>query len=235
LTLSDLEVVERRIEKATKKTRSGDKEAVKELEILKGFYEALAEGTIPQYGENDDMNALLKELRLLSTLPSFICANVDENTLLDGIDGFIKKLPIFEFAEKHNMEIIPICAKLEEEIIELPPEEAKVFMEELSLKESGLNKIIKTGYQILNYITFLTTGADETRAWTITKNTAAPQAAGKIHTDMERGFIRMEVVAYKDIVEYGNEANAKSAGKMRIEGKDYIVQDGDVVNVRFSV
>ncbi len=108
-------------------------------------------------------------------------------------------------------------------------------MEELSLKESGLNKIIKTGYQILNYITFLTTGADETRAWTITKNTAAPQAAGKIHTDMERGFIRMEVVAYKDIVEYGNEANAKSAGKMRIEGKDYIVQDGDVVNVRFSV
>ncbi|MCP4179039.1 MAG: redox-regulated ATPase YchF [bacterium] len=235
LTLSDLEVVERRIDRTTKKTRSGDKEAAKELELLKSIYDVLADGSIPEYGENEDLNVLLRELKLLSTLPAFICVNVDENSLIDGVDDFIKNLPIFEFAKEHNMEIIPISAKLEEEIIELPPEEAKVFMDELSLKESGLNKIINTGYRILNYITFLTTGADETRAWTITRNTAAPQAAGKIHTDMERGFIRMEVVAYKDIMEYGSEANAKNAGKMRIEGKDYIVQDGDVINVRFSV
>jgi ribosome-binding ATPase len=235
LALSDLEVVERRIERTNKKARSGDKDALKELEILKYFYDILADGSIPEYGENEDRNALLKELNLLSTLPAFICANVDENMLDDGIDEFIKGLPIYEFAKKNNMEIIPICAKLEEEIIELSPEDAKVFMEELSLTDSGLNKIIKTGYRILNYITFLTTGPDETRAWTIIRNTAAPQAAGKIHTDMERGFIRMEVVAYNDILEYGSEANAKSAGKMRIEGKDYIVQDGDVINVRFSV
>jgi ribosome-binding ATPase YchF (GTP1/OBG family) len=133
------------------------------------------------------------------------------------------------------MEIIPVCAKLEEEITQLSSEEAEEFMKEMSLKESGLSRIIKTGYRLLNYITFLTTGEDETRAWTITKGTFAPQAAGKIHTDMERGFIRMEVISYEDIVQYGSETEAKNHGKMRIEGKDYVMNDGDVVHVRFSV
>ena len=133
------------------------------------------------------------------------------------------------------MEVIPVCAKLEEELQELDPEEAKVFLEDLGVEESGLERVIHTGYKMLNYLTFFTTGPDETRAWTVTKGATAPQAAGKIHTDMQRGFIRMEVVSYDDLMQYGSWNGAKEAGKLRIEGKDYIVQDGDCCFVRFSV
>lgn len=234
LILSDLEVVERRIDKTTKKTKAGDKAAIKELVLLNDFQTALAEGIKPNIEDNPEKIKLAAELGLISVMPAFICANIDEKEIKDA-DEIIKNSPLFEFGTKNNMDVIPVCAKLEEEIIELDKEEAQMFMNELSMKESGLSRIIKTGYKILNYITFLTTGVDETRAWTITKGTAAPQAAGKIHSDMERGFIRMEVVSYDDVISCGSETLAKEAGKMRIEGKDYIVKDGDVVHVRFSV
>jgi len=234
LILSDLEVVERRIDKTTKKTKAGDKAAIKELVLLNDFQKALAEGVKPSLDDSQEKIKLAAELGLISVMPAFICANIDEKEIKDA-DEIIKNSPLFEFGKKNNMEVIPVCAKLEEEIMQLDKEEAQMFMDELSMKESGLSRIIKTGYRILNYITFLTTGADETRAWTITKGTAAPQAAGKIHSDMERGFIRMEVVAYDDVISCGSETLAKEAGKMRIEGKDYIVKDGDVVHVRFSV
>lgn len=233
LALADLEILERRITKTEKNTRIGNKDALKELTILKDFYKNLSEGT--KIDTSDPVIAsLVKEIGLISTLPAFICANIDEKSIIN-MNNIINNHPLSKFAASHNMEIIPVCAKLEEEIVQLPPEEAEEFMKEMSLKESGLSRIIKTGYRILNYITFLTTGEDETRAWTITKGTLSPQAAGKIHTDMERGFIRMEVTSYKDIIQYGNETEAKNHGKMRIEGKDYVIQDGDVVHVRFSV
>jgi len=233
LALADLEIIERRIAKTEKNTRTGDKAALKELVMLNEFFKNLSEGT--NIDVSDPITAsFTKELGLISTMPAFICANIDEKSILDTED-IISTHPLNKFASKHNMEIIPVCAKLEEEITQLSSEEAEEFMKEMSLKESGLSRIIKTGYRLLNYITFLTTGEDETRAWTITKGTFAPQAAGKIHTDMERGFIRMEVISYEDIVQYGSETEAKNHGKMRIEGKDYVMNDGDVVHVRFSV
>lgn len=233
LALADLEVLERRIAKTEKNTRTGDKDSLKELAMLKIFFKNLSEGT--NIDISDPVTAsFVKELGLISTMPAFICANVDEKSIAN-IDNIINAHPLSKFAAKHNMEIIPVCAKLEEEITQLSPGEAEEFMKEMSLKESGLSRVIKTGYRILNYITFLTTGEDETRAWTITKGTLAPQAAGKIHTDMERGFIRMEVVSYENIIQCGSETEAKNHGKMRIEGKDYVMQDGDVVHVRFSV
>ena len=233
LALADLEVLERRITKAEKNARTGDKEALKELAALKEFHKHISEGT--NIDTSDPITAsFVRELGLISTMPAFICANIDEKSVANT-DDIINNHPLSKFAAAHNMEIIPVCAKLEEEITQLSPEEAEEFMKEMSLKESGLSRIIKTGYRILNYITFLTTGEDETRAWTITKGTFAPQAAGKIHTDMERGFIRMEVISYEDIIQCGSETEAKNHGKMRIEGKDYIMSDGDVVHVRFSV
>ena len=133
------------------------------------------------------------------------------------------------------MAIVPVCAKLEEELGQLDPEDAAMFMEELGMSETGLNRVIKTGYRLLDYITFFTAGPMESRAWTVTRGTPAPQAAGKIHTDLCRGFIRMETVSYEDLVAAGGWAKAQAAGKLRIEGKDYLIADGDVIHVRFSV
>lgn len=233
LALSDLELVERRISKTEKTARSGDKESLKELPLLHLLHKALSDGTKIDMS-NDEIAPLAKEIGLLTSMPAFICANIDE-TMIEDCENLINNHPLKAFADKNNMEIIPVSAKLEDEIAQLSPEEAIEFMKEMKLKESGLSRIIKTGYKLLNYITFLTTGQDETRAWTITNGTMAPQAAGKIHTDMERGFIRMEVVSYDDIVQCGSETEAKNQGKMRIEGKDYMMKDGDIVHVRFSV
>lgn len=233
LALSDLELVERRISKTEKTARSGDKESLKELPLLNSLHKALSDGTKIDMS-NDEIAPLAKNIGLLTSMPAFICANIDE-TMIEDCENFISKHPLKVFADRNNMEIIPVSAKLEDEIAQLSPEEAIEFMKEMNLKESGLSRIIKTGYKLLNYITFLTTGQDETRAWTITNGTMAPQAAGKIHTDMERGFIRMEVISYDDIIQCGSETEAKNQGKMRIEGKDYMMKDGDVVHVRFSV
>ena len=177
---------------------------------------------------------LVKGFGLLSTMPAFICANTDENGVAD-----FKNLPhaqkLLDKAASMNLEVIPVCAKIEEELGQLSAEEAAMFMEELGIKETGLDQVIKTGYRLLDYITFFTAGPMESRAWTVTKGTLAPDAAGKIHTDMCRGFIRMETVSYSDMVECGGWNAAQTAGKLRIEGKDYVVQDGDVIHVRFSV
>ena len=235
LMLADLEMVEKRRDKASKLARSNDPDAKLEFELLKDIAAQLSEGRRPEYDlSNPKVVDLVKGFGLLSTMPAFICANTDENGVAD-----FKNLPhaqkLLDKAAGMNLEVIPVCAKIEEELGQLSAEEAAMFMEELGIKETGLDQVIKTGYRLLDYITFFTAGPMESRAWTVTKGTLAPDAAGKIHTDMCRGFIRMETVSYSDMVECGGWNAAQTAGKLRIEGKDYVVQDGDVIHVRFSV
>ena len=235
LMLADLDMLERKLEKSKKLMRSGDSEVKAELELALKFKEQLADGKRPAYNEEDPIETeIAKGLGLLTIMPAFICANVDEDNFREfGKNEATKSL--IAYGKEHNMEVIPVCAKLEEEMRQLDPEDAEMFLEDLGVTETGLTRVIHTGYRLLKHITFFTAGPMETRAWTIIKGTAAPQAAGKIHTDMCRGFIRMEVVSYEDMLEYKGWNNAKAAGKLRIEGKDYIVQDGDVIHVRFSV
>ena len=235
LMLADLEMVEKRRDKASKLARSNEPDAKLEFELLKDIAMQLSEGRRPEYDlSNPKVVELVKSFGLLSTMPAFICANTDEAGVAD-----FKSLPmaqkLLDKAAEMNMEVIPVCAKIEEELGQLSDEEAQMFMEELGIKETGLAQVIQTGYRLLNYITFFTAGPMESRAWTVTKGTLAPEAAGKIHTDMCRGFIRMETVSYADMVECGGWNAAQTAGKLRIEGKDYEVQDGDVIHVRFSV
>lgn len=235
LMLADLEMIEKRRDKASKLARSNDPDAKLEFELLKDIAAQLSEGRRPEYDVNNPKVAdLVKGFGLLSTMPAFICANTDESGVAD-----FKNLPmaqkLLDKAAEMNLEVIPVCAKIEEELGQLSDEEAQMFMEELGIKETGLAQVIQTGYRLLNYITFFTAGPMESRAWTVTKGTLAPDAAGKIHTDMCRGFIRMETVSYNDMVECGGWNAAQTAGKLRIEGKDYVVQDGDVIHVRFSV
>ncbi len=235
LMLADLDMLERKLEKSKKLMRSGDAEIKAELELAVKFKEQLSDGKRPEYDGKDPVETeIAMGLGLLTIKPAFICANVDEDNFREfGENEATKKL--IAYGKEHNMEVIPVCAQLEEEMRHLDPEDAEMFREDLGIKETGLTRVIHTGYRLLKHITFFTAGPMETRAWTITKGTAAPQAAGKIHTDMCRGFIRMEVVGYADMLEYQGWNNAKTAGKLRIEGKDYIVQDGDVIHVRFSV
>jgi len=234
LILADLEAVDRHVERLGKKARSGDKDTIKELKLAERIKELLDQGKIPRFEPDDDAAELVKTIGLISSLPAFVCANIDEASIANA-EELIKSSGLGAFAASHGMDVIPVCAKLEEEINQLPLDERQAFLSELGLKQSGLGRVIQTGYRLLSYITFLTTGPDETRAWTVTAGTKAPQAAGKIHSDMERGFIRMEVTSYADIIQHGSEQEAKLAGKCRIEGKDYVMKDGDVVFVRFSV
>lgn len=235
LMLADLEMLERRLEKSGKLLRSGDPEVKAELEMAQRFISELEDGRRPSCDpEQPRQAAAARRFGLLSTMPAFICANVDEDVFAGfGRDGASKAL--VDYAAARNLEVVPVCARLEEELCKLEPEEAAVFLEDLGVSETGLTRIIHTGYRLLDYITFFTAGEMEARAWTVCNGAAAPQAAGKIHTDMCRGFIRMEVVSYDDMVACGSWNAAKSAGKLRIEGKEYVVQDGDVVHVRFSV
>ena len=167
-------------------------------------------------------------------MPAFVCANTDEDSFRNfGKDEKSGKL--IEDAARHGLEVVPVCAKLEEDLSTMTPEEAQVFLEDIGVTESGLERVIHTGYRLLDYITFFTAGPTESRAWTITRGMTAPEAAGKIHTDMQKGFIRMEVVSYDDLMKYGSWNGAKEAGRLRIEGREYVVQDGDSVFVRFSV
>jgi len=235
LMLADLEMVEKRLERAGKGRAALAPDAKLEVETLKNFADALANGKPPQWDREDEKVCnIVAQLGLLSVMPAFVIANTDEVSFANfATDPAAASLR--DFAAAHGMEVIPVCAKLEDELNQLEPDEAAMFMEELGMKERGLASVIKCGYKLLNYITFFTTGADETRAWTVVKGSLAPQAAGKIHTDMCRGFIRMEVESYNDLVEYGSWNKAKEAGKLRTEGKDYEVQDGDCVFVKFSV
>ena len=235
LMLADLEYLQKRFDKVKKQLRSGDPELKLEMELAGSFMKSLENGELPKYDKDDPKIAkAVRSMELLTLIPAFVCANTDEDSFRSfGKDDVSRKL--IEDAAKHGMEVVPVCAKLEEDLAQLEPDEALAFLEDIGVEQSGLERVIKTGYRLLDYLTFFTTGPDETRAWTVTRGSTAPQAAGKIHTDMERGFIRMEVESYDDLMKYGSWNAAKEAGKLRIEGKEYIVQDGDCVFVRFSV
>ncbi len=235
LMLADLESLEKRIHKNKKAARSGDKSLKLELEMAEKFAISLGNGELPEYNkENPAEVAVVKSLGLISMMPAFVVANVDEDTLSSfGEDELTAGL--VKAAADKGMEVVPVCGKIEEELAQLTEEEAQMFLEDMGIKESGLVKVIHTGYRLLNYITFFTVGPQEAHAWTVTAGTPAPEAAGKIHTDLCRGFIRMETVSYEDMVEFGGWNAAQTAGKLRIEGKDYVVKDGDSIHVRFSV
>ena len=234
LMLADLETVEKRREKTQKAAKSGDKEYLEELKILDGFVETLEKGeSLRKLEKNHKSLQLIKELSLLSAKPIIYIANVDESDMLAGSNELVER--VRKFAEEEESELVTISAKIEADISGLDREEAELFLEELGLEESGLDRVIKAGYRLLNLISFFTVGEDEVRAWTVRKGARAPEAAGKIHTDMQRGFIRAEVVSYQDLIKHGSITEAREAGLLHLEGKDYIVKDGDVCHFRFNV
>ena len=236
LIFSDLEILERRIAKVAKGARM-DKEQAKELAMLERVKERLEDGklAIGFETEDEDEEEYFKNLNLLTAKPVIYAANVGEEDLAnDGADNAGVQA-VREYAKETGSEVFAICAQIEEEISELDDEERQMFLDDLGLKESGLEKLIRASYHLLGLMSFLTSGEDETRAWTIKQDTKAPQAAGKIHTDFERGFIKAEVVNYKDLLENGSLAAAREKGLVRMEGKEYVVQDGDVILFRFNV
>ncbi|WP_303437346.1 redox-regulated ATPase YchF, partial [uncultured Oscillibacter sp.] len=234
LIMADLEMVNRRVEKAQKAAK-GDKKFLREAEVFKALAEHLNAGRSArtyQCGEED--MALIETCDLLSLKPIIYAANTDEDGFTD-LEGNQYYQQVKTLAEKEGAQVLPICAKLEQDIAELEGEERQMFLEELGVEESGLDRLIKCSYTLLGLISFLTYGKDECRAWTIKKGTKAPKAAGKIHTDIERGFIRAEVIAYDDMMKCGSVNAAKEKGLLRSEGKEYVVQDGDMIYFRFNV
>lgn len=236
LIFSDIEILERRIAKVTKTARM-DKEAAKELTFLEKVKAHLEEGqlAITLETENEDEDAWLATYNLLTAKPVIYAANVAEDDIADDGANNQYVQAVREYAAKQNSEVFVICAQIEEEISELDEDERKMFLEDLGLTESGLEKLVRASYHLLGLMSFLTAGEDETRAWTIKIGTKAPQAAGKIHTDFERGFIKAEVVNYQDLLDCGSYAGAREKGLVRMEGKEYVVQDGDVILFRFNV
>ena len=236
LVFSDLEILERRIAKVTKTARM-DKETAKELAFLEKVKAHLEEGqlAITLETENEDEDAWLATYNLLTAKPVIYAANVAEDDIADDGANNQYVQAVREYAAKQNSEVFVICAQIEEEISELDEDERKMFLEDLGLTESGLEKLVRASYHLLGLMSFLTAGEDETRAWTIKIGTKAPQAAGKIHTDFERGFIKAEVVNYQDLLDCGSYAGAREKGLVRMEGKEYVVQDGDVILFRFNV
>ncbi|HBI72686.1 MAG TPA: redox-regulated ATPase YchF [Lachnospiraceae bacterium] len=236
LIFSDLEILERRIAKTTK-TAKADKAAEKELNMLLRLKEHMEEGKLAKSfpTENEDEEELLSTYNLLTAKPVIYAANIKEEDLADDGAGNAYVKAVRSIAEEDHSEVFVICAQIEQEIAELEEEEKKMFLEELGLKESGLEKLIKASYRLLGLMSYLTAGPKETRAWTIKIGTKAPQAAGKIHSDFERGFIRAEIISYEHLVECGSFNAAKEKGLVRSEGKEYVVQDGDVVLFRFNV
>ena len=232
LILADLEMVDRRVEK-TRKAAKGDKAERANLEILEKLKTILEAGKMPLNTDfSEDEWQYVSGLQLISTKPVLYIANVAEDDLISDND-MVKALK--EKVSGDNREVIKISAKIEEEIAELDDEEKALFLTDLGLEASGLDQVIRAGYKLLGLITFLTAGPEETRAWTIRKGTKAPQAAGKIHSDIERGFIRAEITTYEQLVKAGSDVKAKELGVTRIEGKDYVMQDGDVTFFRFNV
>ena len=234
LILADLETVQKRYDKAFGMIKSGDKKYKIESDLLRRILDRL-EQELPVRGMEftDDERKYVNDLFLLTTKPVLYAANVSEADM--GKDGEDIPLAKEVIANKTGSETLVICARTEEEISELPPDEAAVFLEDLGLKESGLNRLVKASYKLLGLISFLTSGEDETRAWTIKEGTKAPQAAGKIHSDFEKGFIRAECIDWEILLELGSYVKAKELGKVRSEGKDYVVKDGDVILFRFNV
>ena len=236
LCLADLETVEKRREKLLRAMKSGSKEAKAEASLIERVASSLSEGRpARQLDFSEEEAALLRELTLLTMKPTLDVANVaeDEAATAEKENPFVQRVK--EYAAAEGAEVVAISARVEAEIAELSGEEAKEFLAAIGLAESGLDRLIKKAFSLLNLMTFLTAGPDECRAWTITRGTTAPKAAGKIHSDIERGFIRAEIVTYDDLVAAGSTAVAREKGKVRLEGKEYIMQDGDVTYFRFNV
>ena len=236
LIFSDLEILERRISKTVKVARN-DKAMAKELAVLERIKAHLEDGKLARSMEieDDEEAAFVASLNLLTYKPVIFAANVKEDDLADDGASNAHVAAVRRFAEENGSEVFVICAQIEQEIAELDDDEKKMFLEDLGLSESGLEKLIKASYHLLGLISYLTSGVQETRAWTIKVGTKAPQAAGKIHSDFERGFIRAEVVNYQDLLDCGAYNAAKEKGLVRLEGKDYVVKDGDVILFRFNV
>jgi GTP-binding protein YchF len=232
LALADMASVEKALLRATKAARTGNKDEQAKKDVLEKVFKQLDAGeparTLPL---TEDERALIKDLCLMTLKPSMYIANVQDdgfenNPLLDRVQAL---------ADKEGAMVVPICAAIEAEIAQLDEEEKKEFLDDLGLEEPGLNRVVRAGYKLLSLATYFTAGVKEVRAWTIPVGATAPQAAGVIHSDFEKGFIRAEVIAFQDFIDYKGEQGAKDAGKWRLEGKDYIVKDGDVVHFRFNV
>ena len=237
LIFSDLEILERRISKVSKVARN-DKSAAKELGLLNKVKAHLEDGKLAKTFEevdDEEEQAWLESYNLLTYKPVIYAANVSEDDLADDAANNEGVQAVREYAKGEQSEVFVVCAEIEAEISELDDDEKKMFLEDLGLKESGLEKLIKASYKLLGLISYLTAGEPEVRAWTITEGTKAPQAAGKIHSDFERGFIRAEVVSYDDLIACGSHTAAKDKGLIRLEGKDYVVKDGDIMLFRFNV
>lgn len=235
LILSDIEVIENRISKIAKKARTTkDKEALKELVLLEKLNDYLLKDIPVRRGDfTDDELLVIKGFQLLTSKPIIYMANIDENEIASEENQFVKK--VREYASKENAEVITVCAKIESELSELNEDDKMEFLEDLGIKESGLNKLINATYKLLGLATYFTAGPKEVRAWTFKIGMTAPNCAGIIHSDFERGFIRAEVTDFNDLITLGSEKAVKEAGKMRLEGKEYLMKDGDVCHFRFNV
>lgn len=236
LILADMETVQKRYDKAYGMIKSGDKKYKIESDLLRRVLDRLeTEKPVRGMELNEDEQKYVDDLFLLTSKPVIYAANVSEADMGKECEDIPLAKKVVDYAKTENSETLVICARTEEEISELDPDEAQLFLDELGLKESGLNRLVKASYKLLGLISFLTAGEPETRAWTITEGTKAPQAAGKIHSDFEKGFIRAECVDWRVLLECGSYVKAKELGKVRSEGKDYIMKDGDVVLFRFNV
>ncbi|MFM7023796.1 MAG: redox-regulated ATPase YchF [Flavobacteriales bacterium] len=235
LQLKDLEAVEKRLDRAKKMAKTGDKEQLKIVSIFERFHDALIKGKSARVVElTEEEKALISDLNLITTKPVLYVCNVDEKSLATNGNEYVDKIRAVAVEEK--AEVIVICAKLEADIAELESyEERQMFLQDAGLSEPGVNKLITAAYKLLNLNTYFTAGVKEVRAWTILKGWKAPQAAGVIHSDFEKGFIRAEVIKYDDYVKYGSESACRDAGKLSVEGKEYVVGDGDVMHFRFNV
>ena len=234
LELADMDTVNKRIERAAKLAKGGDKKYITEEDAFKKIRKTLEDGKPARQADlSDEEKEMTKDAFLLTTKPILYVANVSENDIGKEDNEYVKKVK--EYAKNDNAEVISLCAKIEEELSELENEDKKEMLEALGITESGLDKVIKASYDLLGLMSFLTAGKKETRAWTIKKGTKAPQAAGKIHSDFERGFIKAEIVSYDDLVKNGTYQKAKELGLIRMEGKDYVMQDGDIVDFKFNV
>ena len=235
LIFSDIEILERRLSKTIKAAKA-DKKLLSEVDFLERLKAHLEDGKSARaFDYTEEETELIKSTPLLSNKPIIYAANLCEDDFVNQIEKNRFYHEVQKIAAEEHSAVLPICAKIEEEMADMPQEDKEMFLSELNLTESGLDRIIKEGYALLGLISYLTAGSDEVRAWTITKGTKAPQAAGKIHTDFEKGFIRAEIISFGDLVAYQTMAAAREKGVVRLEGKEYVMQDGDIVNFRFNV
>jgi len=236
LIFADMEMVDKRVERTGKMVKTGDKAYAQTLDVLNRIKAALDGGKAASSVElTDEEEKLISDMPLLTKKKVIYAANVSENDFLSGVENNEYVQAITQHANSENAEVLPICAKIESDIAEFDDDEKMMFLNEIGLNESGLDRLVKSSYRLLGLISYLTAGPKETRAWTVTRGTKAPAAAGKIHSDFEKGFIRAEIVAYKDLTECGSYNAAKEKGLVRSEGKEYVIHDGDVVLFRFNV